>query len=386
MSLALAPLGLLYGAVARARLRLYGSGLLKSERVGAPVVSVGNLTAGGTGKTPLVEWAARALAREGLRACVLTRGYGRADEGRRVVASDGERVLAEVAECGDEPRLLAENLLGAASVVCDRDRVAAARWARGELGAEVFVLDDGFQHLRLARDLDIVTLDASAPWGGGHMLPRGLLREPRSGLRRADCVVITRAELAADLGALRAEVSRLCGAEVFTSRLRTRGLRPLGVPGGRGEGFAARELESPVVGSLEGSAVGSVESPVAGSSAGLGGRFGLVSPASVGGRVAAFCAIGNPRAFFEHLRRGGFELCHARAFPDHHAYERSEVEAFGREAARRGAQALLTTAKDAVKLRASVFALPCYVVETELEFEDEAGLLRLLRAAARRDG
>src|ERR1044071_7324309 len=113
MSLALAPLGLLYGAVARARLRLYRSGFLKSENVGAPVVSVGNLTAGGTGKTPLVEWAARALAREGLRTCVLTRGYGRAGESRRVLASDGARGLAGVAEGGDEPRALVERLLGA---------------------------------------------------------------------------------------------------------------------------------------------------------------------------------------------------------------------------------------------------------------------------------
>src|ERR1700749_2231146 len=102
MSLALASLGMLYGAVARARLRLYRSGFLKSEQVGAPVVSVGNLTAGGTGKTPLGEWVAQGVARGGLGVCVLTRGYGRADESRRVVASDGERVLAEVAECGDE--------------------------------------------------------------------------------------------------------------------------------------------------------------------------------------------------------------------------------------------------------------------------------------------
>src|SRR5215216_482156 len=203
MSLALAPLGIVYGAVARARLRLYRSGWLKSERVGAPVVSVGNLTAGGTGKTPLVEWVAHALAAEGLRACVLTRGYGRADEGRRVVASDGARVLAEVAECGDEPRLLAEKLLGVASVVCDRDRVSAARWARAELGARVFVLDDGFQHLRIARDLDVVTLDATDPWGGGHLLPRGRLREPASALARAGCVVITRSELSEDLAGLR---------------------------------------------------------------------------------------------------------------------------------------------------------------------------------------
>ena len=245
MSLALAPLGMLYGAVTRARLRLYRSGFLKTERVGAPVISVGNLTAGGTGKTPMVEWVARTLAGEGLRACVLTRGYGRADEGRRVVASDGARVLAEVWECGDEPRLLAERLVGAASVVCDRDRVAAARWARAELGAEVFVLDDGFQHLRIARDLDIVTVDATAPWGGGHMLPRGRLREPASGLARAGCVVITRAELADDLAALRAEVARASGgrAAIVASRVRTRGLARLGAGGAEPDGRAAGGFE-----------------------------------------------------------------------------------------------------------------------------------------------
>lgn len=341
MSLALAPLGLLYGAVARARLRLYRSGFLKSESVGAPVLSVGNLTAGGTGKTPLVEWAARALAREGLRVCVLTRGYGRADESRRVVASDGARLLSEVAECGDEPRLLAERLLGAASVVCDRDRVKAALWAREVFGAEVFVLDDGFQHLRLARDLDIVTLDATEPWGGGHLLPRGRLREPVSGLERADCVVITRAELAADIEGLRAEVVRVSGgcAEVFTSRVRTVRLRPLS-----GSGAPVAELK------LESAAVG------------------------------AFCAVGNPGAFFEHLRRDGFELSYTRAFKDHHAYTKADAESVSRQASERGARALLTTAKDAVKLRGFEFALPCYVVETELEFDGEERLRGLLRA------
>jgi tetraacyldisaccharide 4'-kinase len=367
MSLALAPLGMLYGAVTRARLRLYRSGILKTEKVGVPVVSVGNLTAGGTGKTPLVEWAARTLAGEGLRACVLTRGYGRADEGRRVVASDGARVLAEVAECGDEPRLLAERLLGVASVVCDRDRAAAARWARAELGARVFVLDDGFQHLRLARDLDIVTVDATAPWGGGHMLPRGRLREPASGLARADCVVITRAESAADLEGLRREVARLSGgrAAVVTSRVRTRGLTLLG-----GAGF---ELESRV----EGRSASDAE---ARSASGAEGRSAFAA-SDVASPVGAFCAVGNPRAFFEQLRREGFELCHTRAFPDHHAYTAADAEAVSREAVARGARALLTTAKDAVKLRGFEFALPCYVVEIGLEFDDEALLLDLLRRA-----
>jgi tetraacyldisaccharide 4'-kinase len=349
MPLPLAPLGTLYGAAVRTRLRLYRSGFLKSEKVGAPVVSVGNITAGGTGKTPLVEWVACALAGEGRRACVLTRGYGRADERRRVVASDGERVLADFEECGDEPRLLAERLVGAASVVCDRDRVAAARWARAHLGADAFVLDDGFQHLRIARDLDIVTLDATAPWGGGHLLPRGRLREPPSGLTRADCIVITRAELADDLETLRAEAARLSGgrAAVIASRVRTRGLALLNP-----------SSDSPSV-EHEGRVVGS--------------------------EAAAFCAVGNPRAFFEQLRREGFRLRHTRAFADHHRFTQADVDGVAREAARSGARLLLTTAKDAVKLRGFRFTLPCYVVEIGLEFEDEGKLLGLVRAALSRE-
>jgi tetraacyldisaccharide 4'-kinase len=354
MSLALAPLGLLYGAAVRTRLGLYRSGFLKTQTVGAPVISVGNITAGGTGKTPLVEWVARSLAREGLRACVLTRGYGRADESRRVVASDGGRVLASVEECGDEPRLLAERLVGVASVVCDRDRVASARWALENLGAEVFVLDDGFQHLRIARDLDIVTVDASAPWGGGHLLPRGRLREPRAGLARADCVVITRAGMAEDLEALRAEILSLSNgrATVVTSRVRTLDLRPLG---SSSESLKI-DLESRADKvDLEGRAV--------------------VEP------VGAFCAVGNPRAFFAQLRRDGFDLRHTRSFPDHHAFTRSDLEAVAREAVQSGARALLTTAKDAVKLRGFTLPIPCYIVEIGLEFDDEGALLRLVREA-----
>lgn len=331
---ALAPLGALYGAAVRARAALYRRGLLKSERAPAPVVSVGNITTGGTGKTPLVEWVARAVAREGLRACVLTRGYGRRDESERVVVSDGARLLADAREGGDEPRLLAEALLGAASVVSDADRASAARWAAEHLGAQAFVLDDGFQHLRLARDLDLVTLDASAPWGGGHLLPRGRLREPRRALRRANCVVITRADLAEDLGALRAEVSRLC-PNVVESRVRTTRVR----------GLTGEEVSD------------------------------------TGAPAAAFCATGNPRAFFAHLRRDGHVPAFERAFADHHVYTQADLDALSREAERAGARALLTTAKDAVKLTHLRAGLPVYVVEIELEFDDEVLLRRLVRDA-----
>ncbi|HZT60193.1 MAG TPA: tetraacyldisaccharide 4'-kinase [Pyrinomonadaceae bacterium] len=365
MSLALAPLGLLYGAAVRTRLGLYRSGLLKTQTVGAPVVSVGNITAGGTGKTPLVEWVARSLARDGLNVCVLTRGYGRADESRRVVASDGGRVLAGVEECGDEPRLLAERLVGAASVVCDRDRASAARWARENLGADVFVLDDGFQHLRIARRLDIVAVDASAPWGGGRLLPRGRLREPRGGLARAGCVVITRSDMAEDLGALRDEVLRLSGgkAAVIASRVRTLGLSPADAA----SSVSRIEFESDA----------GTDLPEGG-----GGKALLERVAAQ--PVGAFCAVGNPRAFFAQLRRDGFDLRHERAFADHHKFTQAELDDVAREAGRAGARALLTTAKDAVKLRTLTTSLPFYVVEIGLEFEDEGKLLGLVREAARR--
>jgi len=332
---ALFPFSGLYGAIVAARLALYRAGVFKTHALGAPVISVGNLTTGGTGKTPLVEWLARALARAGRAPCVLTRGYGRADARRRVVVSDGTRLLADAREGGDEPRLLAEKLKGSAAVVADADRVAAALWASENLRSDAFILDDGFQHLRLARDLDVVTIDASNPWGGGRLLPRGHLREPRAGLRRADCVVITRAELVADITALRAEIATSTEAPVLEARTHTLGVRTLG-----DSGNAASAVEQP---------------------------------------VAAFCGIGNPQAFFAQLRRDGHNLTHTRAFSDHHTYTSEELTNFTREAARRGARTLLTTAKDGVTLHAQDFSLPVHIVDIELQFDNPDTLLTLVR-------
>lgn len=340
---ALAPFAVVYGAATRARLLLYRGGLLAVERVGVPVISVGNITAGGTGKTPLVEWLARAVAREGRRVCILTRGYGRAETSRRVLVSDGEHVLADAREGGDEPRQLAESLRGLAAVISDADRVAAARWAIKNLRSEVFILDDGFQHLRIARDLNILTLDATAPWGGAKLLPRGRLREPLGEMKRADLIVITRAELAGDLAALRARAESLSGGRpVLSARTATRGINPL--------------ANSPTVATRSGHETNTIPQP-----------------------LAAFCAIGNAQAFFAHARNEGLELCDTRAFADHHAYTQGEIDDCVREAMRRGARGLLTTQKDAVKLRALRFALPCYVLEVELRFDDEPGMLNIVR-------
>ncbi|HZG51824.1 MAG TPA: tetraacyldisaccharide 4'-kinase [Pyrinomonadaceae bacterium] len=345
----LAPLGVAYGAAGGARRALYRAGVLAVERVDAPVLSVGNITAGGTGKTPLVEWLARAAAREGRRVCILTRGYGRADARRRVVVSDGERVLAEAREGGDEPRLLAESLLGSrVAVVSDANRVAAARWALENLHSEVFILDDGFQHLRIARDLNILTLDATDPWGGGRLLPRGRLREPLDQMKRADLIVITRAETSGDVEALCARAGSLSNnCPVLVARTATLRMTPL------------------VASSVE-------------ATAGETRKAARMEASDLPQPLAAFCAIGNPQAFFAHARREGLALNYTRAFSDHHAYTQRDIDECLREAARHGARALLTTTKDAVKLRALDFALPCYVLEVALEFDDERSMRAIL--------
>lgn len=361
---ALAPLSVAYGAAVRARLALYSRGKLRVKRVAAPVLSVGNLTVGGTGKTPFVEWLARTVAaREGKRVCVLTRGYGRADVRRRVVVSDGARVLADARTAGDEPLLLAERLhVHGVAVVCDADRVAAARFALAELASEVFILDDGFQHLRLARSLDIVTVDATNPWGGGRLFPAGLLREPAGGLARADCIIITRAELSEDLERLREEASRVGGGKpVFAARTRMVGARLLTLTGQDEQRDAQSDKQHDEERDKQ--------------------HDELISLAQLPRAVAAFCGVGNPRAFFANLRREGFELRRVRAFADHRRYTQPDVEEVECEARRAGAEALLTTAKDAVKLRALRCGMPCYAVEIELQLDDEHALLELVRAA-----
>lgn len=335
---ALMPLGLLYGAAMRARTALYRKGVLQSFDLGAPVISVGNITTGGTGKTPVVAWVAEALSGEGLRVCILTRGYGRRDEGKRVLVSDGQSIQSDAEEGGDEPFMLAEMLRGKAAVISDRNRAGAASWAREHLKSEVFVLDDGFQHLRVRRELDIVTVDGTNPFGGGRLLPQGRLREPLRGLGRADLIIITRSEQAPDVSALKREVERWSGRKnVIISRTRTGAVRPL--------------AHTPA---------GPLSAPTA-------------------YRVAAFCALGNPQAFFRHLERTGFDLTSTRAFTDHHRYTQPDIESITREAMEGGAEALLTTAKDAVKLKRLRFELPCFVVEIECDFENDAMLRSMLR-------
>src|SRR5215203_2139503 len=221
-SIVLPPLSMLYGAVTRTRQSLYRRGTFHTTKLDRPVISVGNITTGGTGKTPLVEWVARTVAAQGKKVCILTRGYGRKNPHLQVIVSDGYGVLAAPNDAGDEPYLLATKLSGLAAVISSADRIAAGQEAIKDFGVDCFVLDDGFQHLRLARDLNIVTIDATNPWGGGKLLPHGRLRETLDGLGRADCVVITRCDRVADLDTLRSEIRRLTGGRpIFHSQMRT---------------------------------------------------------------------------------------------------------------------------------------------------------------------
>ena len=336
-TVALTPVSLIYGIVVRARNLFYRRGIFRSQQVGVPVISIGNLTSGGTGKTPLVEWTARALASLGLRVCVLTRGYGRRSPNQRVIASKGTELLAQVEETGDEAFLLAERLKGEAAVICDSDRISAARWAIENLGSDAFVLDDAFQHQKIARDLNILAVDATNPWGNRHSLPAGILREPIHELSRADCVIITRAD-AANCARLQPEISRIHpSVPIFFSRMKQTQLRELGT-------------NSPLVNPRE----------------------IKTSP------VAAFCAVGNPESFFSFLRDAGYSLNYQQTFRDHHNFTQADVDQFISAAQSFGARALITTAKDAVKLRSLDFSIPCYVVEIDLEIDNEEYLRNLI--------
>ena len=336
-TIALAPVGILYGTMMRARAALYRRGTLRTHRIDAPVISVGNLTTGGTGKTPLVELIARGLAQKGRRVCILTRGYGRENSHKRVVVSDGTNILAEVAQAGDEPMMLAEKLRREAAVICDADRVSAALWAEQNLASDVFVLDDGFQNLRIARDLNIVAIDATNPWGNKRVLPAGILREPISALGRADCMVITRADRAHDLD-VAARIRTVTDAPVFSSRMITSTIRSI---------KSAENIEPKKL----------ARQP-----------------------VAALCAVGNPEAFFNHLR-ADFEVADTTAFWDHHQYTQSEIDRAIKDAMARGAHAIVTTAKDEVKLRTLRFDFPCYVLDIKIAISSQDKLFDLIDKA-----
>ncbi len=293
-----------YGAVLARRRRLAAA---HAERLPVPVVSLGNLHWGGGGKTPFTAAVAADLTARGLTVAIVSRGYRRTSRGPLVVSlGDGPRISWSAA--GDEPFLLAQTLPGVAVAVGER-RVEAARLLLRELAhsPDLFLLDDGFSHVALARDIELLLFPAADPFAGSRLAPAGRLREPLSAARHADAVILT---------------GTAPGAMASAGRELAEALAPHGFTG---PGFASASASGP---------------PRAATGAAL----------PPGTRVVAFAGVARPEAFFRDAERQGLELAARLAFPDHHAYPDESIARIEGAFRRHRAAALLTTAKDALKL------------------------------------
>ncbi len=297
-----------YGLAIRLRCAFYAHALFKQRKLPQRVISVGNITLGGTGKTPTVMQIAGVLCRNRKRPVVISRGYGRSDESALVVVSDGKQVLADVKTGGDEPVLIGSRLADV-PVIADRNRSRASLFALQKFGSDTVILDDGFQHLEVRRDLDIVLLDATDPFGSGKLFPAGILREPLSALKRAQAVLITNADRVKDLGPLKSAINQNTQARIFTSY----------------------QVPSCLVDVMTG------ETKPLSALRGIG--------------VLAFSGIARPASFVSLLRSLGANVKAEIAYSDHYGYKRSDLAEIVQRAADAKVGMTVTTEKDAVRLR-----------------------------------
>jgi tetraacyldisaccharide 4'-kinase len=304
-----------YRTALAARSASFRVGLFSTHRLPVPVISVGNVTVGGSGKTPLAETVALALAEMGARPAIISRGYGRRSRGVRIVA-DGSGVLLRAGEGGDEPVLLAERLPGI-PVVVGENRFEAGAVALGRCGAGSLVLDDGFQHKTLSKDLELVAVSGRQPWGSGRLFPRGSLREPLSAFRRADIVVVTNAPTPA-------------ATSDIAHVLRRKGSRAV-VLSGSYQATALRRDEQSHSESPQ---------PLAESPQVLAGR-----------RVLVLAGLAAPEGFVATAGDLGAKVVGVAEFPDHYWYTAGDLASVVAEAKDKGAEAVLTTEKDWVRIR-----------------------------------
>ena len=336
-----ALLAVLYGIscifrfVVAVRYWFYDIGVLRRFPLGVQVISIGNVTAGGTGKTPVTEKFARELSAAGRKVAILSRGYRRKEAPwwRRtftqvidppLVVSDGRHVLLDAATGGDEPYMLASNLPGVC-VLVDRNRVKAGRWAIRRLGCDTLILDDGFQYQRLKHSLEVVLVDKTNPFGNGHMLPRGVLREPASHISRADVIFLTKSDGDTEevVGNIRKYNDR---AEIIECRHAPRILKDV---------WSREELPLDWL---------------------------------KGKTLATLSGIAVPQGFEDSLRKLGARVVWCERYADHHRYDSSEIIYALNRTADLGAEALITTEKDAVRFpRLETTPVPCYYLRVDIE-------------------
>lgn len=343
----LRPVSYAYGAAISLRAALFASGLARTRRLPVPVLSVGNVSAGGSGKTPFVEMLAARLREQGQRVVIISRGY-RGGLKKPTIISDGRDLRCEPPVAADEAYMLARHLPGVA-VLTGADRYRVGEVALEQVDCGVIILDDGFQHLRLYRDLDIVLVDAGNPLGYGRLLPSGLLREPPEALGRADIVVVTHADAGRDLDPAIQAIRRYAPTTPIAMAVH----RPLGLIDVSG-----------------------------------GERLGLER--LTGQRLLAASGIANPSRFEATLVQLGAFVVARRVFPDHHRYSTADLESINEAARKSGASMVVTTEKDMVKLTCLDLAkaeVPFYALSISLELVEgvevlDAMVSRLLKLSA----
>jgi tetraacyldisaccharide 4'-kinase len=335
LSVVAGGLAVVYGLGARLRRSLYTIEILLPKHLPARVVSVGNLAVGGTGKTPVTASLTRFFQAAGKKVAILSRGYGGNNRGVTCI-SDGENIYQKPPQVGEEAYWLARHLPGAA-VYTGASRYEAGKNAWEAFKPDLFLLDDGFQHFQLHRDLDLVLLDAAAPFGNGHLLPRGILREPKSALAAAQVLILTRFQEDRDRQTLTDLQTAFPLKTVLTAAIAPSAARLY--PAGRPE-----------------------------------------PPAALKGQpLLAFAGLARPEVFRHTLADLGVRLLGFQAFPDHHPFVSAELAALVRQAQSAGAAALITTGKDWARLGESWdTTLPLWVLEVEAHIDQPERILEFL--------
>jgi tetraacyldisaccharide 4'-kinase len=329
------PFSPLYGFLMSLRENLYRKGVLRQHKLEVPVISVGNLVLGGTGKTPLVLYIAKLLQSQNRAPVILSRGYKGSATGAINLVSDRTTILLDASAAGDEPRLLAEKLPGV-PVITGKKRYTTGRFALDSLGADTLILDDGFQHLALKRDLDLVLFTGRDILGNGRVLPGGELREPLSALKRADAFIITSYDGDRDRKA----------QEFISNLMELYPEKPL---------FTTSYEPGKTLLRI------------------FNGKNEIISQADARSiNLYGFCGVARPDSFRKTLEKTGIKLAGFQAYDDHHAYSRAEIDSLLHKAKGSGAGGLITTEKDWVKLQ-HIFppGFPLLVLPVELLFNDD---------------